>query len=431
MSDIKEQAIHAEEALIAHVLYNPKDYVILSDIVKPEYFLLTTHSWIWRAMSDLTERGMGIDVITVGDELDRDGHLAEFRKYGFTGRAALSTLKDIPVSGNGRDYAVTVQDYAAKRNLMNFAGQVANWASNGRKASDILADIEAKVGQFTLHSGKVNNHTVNTMTAGARAIDLMELAAGGERALETGLIDLDKYLYPQKTELITFAARPGKGKSSLLATITLNAARRGKRIKYFSLEMGHAQIAQRMISQLSDVSAFDIMRGRVCGADKEKVIDAANDLGRLPIVICDLPAISIGQIRNEARRSEIDVMVLDYVQLANADKKNENRNLDVGEVTRGLKALAIELDIPILIAAQLSRAAEVRAEKRPILSDLRESGSIEQDSDSVVFIYDKGDGSISPAVIDLLIEKHRNGPTGNVTVMFDQKTMKFYNSVML
>lgn len=431
MTDIKEQSIQAEEALLAHVLYNPKDYAVLSDIVRPENFLLTTHSWVWRAMADLTERGMGIDVITVGDELDRDGHLSEFRKYGFSGRAALSTLKDQPVSGNGREYAVTVQDYAAKRNLLQFSGQVATWANNGRKASDILADIEAKVGQFVLHSGKVDTHTVNTVEAGAMALRLMELAESGDRAMETGLIDLDKLLYPQKTELITFAARPGKGKSSLLATVTLNAARRGKRIKYFSLEMGRGQIAQRMISQLSGISAFDIMRGRVCGADREAVLQAADDLGRLPISICDLPAIRIGQIRNEARRSQFDVLVLDYVQLARSENRNDRRDLDIGEVTAGLKALAIELDIVILMAAQMSRNVEGRADKRPTLADLRESGSIENDSDSVVFIYDKSDFSVSPAVVDLLIEKHRNGPTGDATVMFDQKLMKFYNSVML
>ena len=428
---IQDLATRSEEALLAHVLYNPDEFKSLSDIIGSKDFYLTTHQWVWQAMETLRDKGMGIDVITVGDELARKAQLDEFQKYGMNGRAALSTLKDQPVTGRGLDYAITVQDYAIKRSLLGLASRVAGWASNGRTSAAIIADVEAEFAKFILHSGKVNTHTVNMEVAAARAIVLAELASSGERALETGLADLDKFLYPQKTELITVAGRPGQGKSSLLATIAINAAKRGKRIKYFSCEMGSAQIAQRMISQLSGVSAFDIMRGRLNIVEWEQTRAGADELSSLPITICDLPAISVGQIRTESRREPVDAIILDYVQLARADKKNERRDLDIGEITGGLKALAIELDVPIIIAAQMSRNVEGRAEKRPTLADLRESGNIENDSDSVVFIYQKEEPIPgAQSIINLIIEKHRSGPKGEVSVMFDPKLMKFYNSTV-
>jgi replicative DNA helicase len=238
------------------------------------------------------------------------------------------------------------------------------------------------------------------------------------------LVDLDKLIGIQKQELIVLAARPGMGKTALLCTILLNAADIGKHGLLFSIEMSGVSITQRFISQLSGISAFRIMNGNIHEEEQEKYQQAADMVSGLPITVCDLPAIRIGQIRSEARKHKADFIALDYVQLANADQKNDRRDLDIGEVTRGLKALAKELDIPILAAAQLNRAVEARGEKKPVLSDLRESGNIEQDADQVLFLYKKSE--IDP--MEIIIAKHRNGATGVVSVYFHPETMSFSNA---
>ena len=177
-----------------------------------------------------------------------------------------------------------------------------------------------------------------------------------------------------------------------------------------------------MLAQLSGISATKIMQGNMTTDEWEKYRQAQDDFSELRITICDLPAIRIGQIRTEARREPVDIIMVDYIQLANADKPKENRTLDVGEVTRGLKALARELDVPIFAAAQLSRAVDARGDKRPQLSDLRESGSIEQDSDSVLFIWND---SVKTSVWELTVSKHRNGPCGKMDVQFHPETTRF------
>jgi replicative DNA helicase len=281
--------------------------------------------------------------------------------------------------------------------------------------------VENEFSKMVLHSGKILTHTMGMDEAVAKAMDATDKASKGERALKTGLNDLDKIIAIQKQELIVVAARPGLGKTALLCTILLNAADNGKRGLLFSVEMSGVSITQRFISQLSGISAFRIMNGNIREDEQEKYQQAADGLSGLPIVICDLPAIRIGQIRSESRKHKADFIALDYIQLANADQKNDRRDLDIGEVTRGLKALAKELDIPILAAAQLNRAVEGRGEKKPVLSDLRESGNIEQDADQVIFIYQKSE--IDPR--ELIIAKHRNGPTGTVISYFNQETMRF------
>jgi len=268
--------------------------------------------------------------------------------------------------------------------------------------------------------------------AAVRGYDaIMQAMEGKETGLDTGLVDLDRILGVQKTELITIAGRPGEGKTSLLTTIALNAAKRRKKVLFFTAEMSSLLIIQRLLSQLSNISAYRLMRGKLKDDEGLLLGDAVETLSSLPMIICDLPAIRIGQIRSEARKQhDLDLIVLDYIQLVGADKRNDRRDLDIGEVTRGLKALALELDIPVIAAAQINRAVETRADRKPILSDLRESGSIEQDSDSVVFIYSQdpyaGAGVNRP--VELVVAKHRNGPIGICTVLLEKETMRFVSA---
>ena len=413
-----------EQALIASVLRKPTTFTALYDIVKPVDFGWDAYGYVWQAMADLQELGMNIDTVVIGDELERKGRLSDFCLPGpkqFTGRAALSLLREVRTTEAGVNYAENVQDYSAKRQLDRWLTQAHNWTHNGRRATEIISDLETSFGSLVLYGGKVNSHTVTPELGAIRALDAARAAAKGDRAFPTGLIELDKMVGIQRGDLVTLAARPGQGKSALLVTATLNAARLGKRIKFFSVEMSVVQVTQRFLSQISGVSAFRLMQGKLSEEEWSRVEAAAEEWSQMPVVICDLPAIRIGQVRTEARRGEVDAIILDYVQLAKADGRNDRRDLDIGEVTQGLKAIAKDLDIPVSQAAQMNRAQEARAEKKPVLSDLRESGAIENDSDIVIFIYQNSE--IDPH--ELIVAKHRNGPVGSVNTYFDRETMRF------
>ena len=434
MTDKPIYSPECEIALLACVLRQPELFPSLADIVVVSDLYWLPFAWAWRAFEELHDLDQRIDAVTLGDQLERMGKLEEFCLPGgmHYGRAGISGMREMASwKESAEAYAIQVQDYSAKRRLLNFAGQIAFWAQNGRRASDIIADTEQAFGKIILH-GKAATYTTGMDIAAVRAYDaIMQAMEGKETGLDTGLVDLDRILGVQKTELITIAGRPGEGKTSLLTTIALNAAKRRKKVLFFTAEMSSLLVTQRLLSQLSNISAYRLMRGKLQGDEGLLLSDAAETLSSLPMVICDLPAIRIGQIRNEARkRKDIDLVILDYIQLAGADNRNDRRDLDIGEVTRGLKALAKELDIPIIAAAQINRAVETRADKKPILSDLRESGSIEQDSDSVVFIYSQdpyaGAGVNRP--VELAVAKHRNGPIGVCTMLLERETMRFVNS---
>jgi len=416
---------NSEQAVIAAVLCIPGQFRRLTDIIKPDDFGWQCFGWAWEAMLSLDERGLTLDAVTLGDELDRAGKLTGFQlpeQKNFTGRGAISLLRDLDTLDSAESYAITVQDYSGKRQIDRWLTEAHNWAHNGRTSSAIITDLQSSFGKLILHSGKVTTHTVSAAIAGERAMELSKSASRGERAVLTGLPDLDRLLHPERGELITIAAQTGKGKSSLLATIALNSARTGKRVKMFTLEMSSARTAQRILSQISEIPATRIIQGRLSPEEWEALDAAKNRFSALPITICDLGAIKISELRTEARRTPADIIMVDYIQLANADKPKENRTLDVGEVTRGLKALTLELDIPIFAAAQLSRAVDSRGDKRPVLSDLRESGSIEQDSDSVVFIYND---PIKSTAWELIVAKHRNGACSKIDTYFHPETTHF------
>ena len=332
----------SEQAVIATVLRRPEQYRTLKDIIQPDHFYWRAFGWVWEAFGELQEHGTSIDIINLADELQRHGRLDEFRLPGirqFSGTPALSEIKDLHTLGSGESYAVNVQDYAAKRKLLNWLSTAAGYTHNGRRAADIVAELEHNLETLILHSTRTRSHVSASPAAAAMAYDAARLASKGNRDFPTGLLDLDKLLGILKTELITVAGRPGQGKSALLQSISLNAADAGRRVKFYSLEMSLVQVTQRFIAQLAEVNAFRLMQGRLTNEEWEKIEQARDKFAELPIIICDQPAISIGQIRTDARREDIDAIVVDYVQLARPDRHQERRDLDIGEVTMGLKAL--------------------------------------------------------------------------------------------
>jgi len=285
--------------------------------------------------------------------------------------------------------------------------------------------------QITIY-GAQDEFTVPIGEAVSEAYDWTADAAEGKiKGVTTGLIDVDRLLgslIPGNVYIV--AGRPGKGKTGFVLTVAHNAAKRKKRVGMFSLEMSRMQVAQRLICINSEIDLQRVITGKLLDHEWPVYMHGVEEVSSLPIVINDLSSININQIRQTAHKIKasggLDLLIVDYIQLAaGTQKKYERRDLEVSAVSQGLKYLARELDVPILAAAQLSRSVEQRAEKRPVLSDLRESGSLEQDAYAVMFLHVEDD---TPSLPHLLIEKHRNGPTGEVSLMFKREFTKFENA---
>jgi replicative DNA helicase len=432
-----------EEALIGSVLRGGIEaYTTAREIVQQKHFGSISYGHIWSAFEKLFEQGMGIDQVTVGDEIERMVKMGELDELSVskgwkTGRTLLSSLRENGDPINSTSYAENVQDQCIKRELSPFFDKCSYWAKNGRRARDIIKDIESEFGKIVLYSAQ-DEFTVPISVAVSEAYDETDLASkGGIVGVPTGFIDLDKILgslYKKNVYLI--AARPGQGKTAFLLTIALKAALMKKRVAIFSLEMSRTQVAQRLISQVSGVDLSRIIKGTLKDDEWPLYTGAVETVADLPIIINDLSSIDINSIRQTCRKLSanggLDLVILDYIQLTDSGQKNrERRELDVSEVSRGLKYLSREIDVPVLAASQLSRELEKRQDKRPVLSDLRESGSLEQDAYAVMFIYRPDQyekDSTKQGLAEIIIAKHRNGPVGSVELVFKLPTAKFENA---
>lgn len=440
--DLKPISQESEQALIGCVLRGGRGtYERVREIVTPEMFWWSSHQSIWQALERLYEAGHQIDTIVLGDEMERMKALGELeQEWGngtWSGRAYLGELRANGDPRHADTYAARVQDYHFKRFLLEFSGKMAGWSANGRAAKDIMQDVYNEFGKIELYNSQ-DEYTVGMDAVMSEVYDWTGAAAAGKVVgIPTGLVDLDKLikgLIPDNVYLV--AARPGQGKTGLLLTIARNVARRGKRVGIFSLEMSRLQVGQRLLAQESEIDLQSIIHGTLREDEWPRFTHGVEIMASLPIVINDLSSISISQIRNTARRMKrdgLDLLIVDYIQLAGTDNKKryENRNLEVTEISRGLKHLARELDVPILAAAQLNRAVEARANKKAILSDLRESGSLEQDSYAVMFLNAPDDETKAKTnLIQLELAKHRNGPPGEIELMLRRPLVKFENAFL-
>ncbi len=418
-----------EENLIGALLKHPEQIDSVGSILSPDDFYMTTLGWAFGAMLSLRQHGLNIDSVTLGDELERSGKMPDFGIGGLRGRIALTDLRTNFKGDNPESYASKVLSYSAKRKLVEEAGTLAYWSLNGREAADIQSDMIQRISDIKVPNAKADKHTQTF--AEALSVNYDEVNNGNVQFVPTGFYDLDlvlsKGLYAP--DFMIIAGRPGKGKTSLLLSIAMNAAKMGKRVVMFSLEMSNSQVVMRSVSMEKGIP-FGAMRSRtMTDQQKRDYNNFVETFETLPLHLNDLSAISVNTMRQTVNKikgihGKIDLIMVDYIQLAGIDGEYGNREAEVSSISRGLKMMAKEFDVPVLAAAQLSRALEKRSEKKPILSDLRESGSLEQDSDIVGFIHVE-DEIKNPFAVDLIIAKHRNGGVGSVPLTFRAASTKF------
>ena len=423
-----------ERALLGAIMRDGDNFEQVRDIVKPDSFSNHALRNAWQACENLHERGDGIDTITVGDELERMGAMNNFVIGDKVGRNLLGWLRGEGDPGNVVSYAEAVQDYSTKRTLDSFFTQCVVWSKNGRRANDIMRDVENELSKITVYSAN-DEFTVPIGVGVSEAYDWTDRAAKGEVVgVPTGFIDVEKVIGSMIAgNVYIVAGRPGDGKTAFLLSVARNVAKSGKRVGIFSLEMSRMQVAQRLIAMEGGLDLQNTIQGKMKEMDWPVYTHAVEQVEALPIVINDLSSINIYQIRQTARKIKasggLDLILVDYIQLAESGEKHrERRELDVSAVSRGLKYLARELNVPILAAAQLSRAVEQRAGNRPILSDLRESGSLEQDAYCVMFLYRSKEAG-KENVTEIIVAKHRNGKTGSVDLIWRDTLAKFENAV--
>ena len=429
------QSREAEEAVLGSILINPEAYYDVAEFLQANDFYIHRHRWIWEIFVHLHESRTPIDVLTVTEELDQRGQLAEIG-----GPAFLTTLiNNVPSSLHAEAYGRLVEQSAVRRNMLEAANKIARLAYEQDTNLDSVMD-EAEKAVFGVSERRLTRDLQPIQETLSDYYDrISDLATRPDeiQGVPTGFIDLDKLLSGlQPSDLIIVAGRPGMGKTGLALSIAKNAAQTHKKhVAIFSLEMSNEQLVQRLISQETGIDSQRLRTGKLDEPEWPLFTHAIEVLSDTRIFLDDTPAITPLQLRTKCRRLHLefrlDLIIVDYLQLMGGDRRIDNRVQEVSFISRNLKVLARELNVPVLAAAQLSRAVEQRSDKRPVLSDLRESGSLEQDADIVMFIYRPEVYVEDPTKenrAEILVAKHRNGPVGNVQLIFRKNLAKFENA---
>ena len=436
-SRVPPHNLHAEESLLGALLLSTEVVNQISELgISVDHFYKPAHQHIYSAIRGLMAGGHAVDVVTVSDELRRNGLLDDIG-----GAQALNELQNAtPAISNAHRYAKIVQDTAVLRKLISVAGEITELAyMEPDDVTKALDEAETKV--FEVAEDRVVDSTRPLADLLPIAMDqLQETFERGDTitGVATGFNDLDELLSGlQPSTLNIIGARPAMGKTALGLGIATNVAKTThKPVLVFSLEMGHAELTQRILSSEAEVESQKLRTGRLQEADWTKIGRAINRIDSVPLYLDDNPRVTVMEIRAKARRLKaraggLGLIMIDYLQLMSGGSNAENRQLEVSEISRGLKILARELEVPIIALSQLSRTLESRADKRPMLADLRESGSLEQDADVVMFLYrDEVYNRDSPdkASAELIIAKHRSGPTGVARLVFRGQYTKFGNA---
>lgn len=425
----------AEEAVLGSLLIDPEALFQVSAFLKPDDFYIQKNDWIYATILNLHERREPIDFVTVCDDLEREGRLEEI------GGAAYVTqlINAVPSAIHCEAYGRIVEQAAIRRRLINAASRIAQLAYQEDQDVDLTVD-RAEQALFSVSERRITRDLAPVQEVIRRYYDRIEYLYDHQDeplGVPTGFIDLDRLLGGlQRSDLILIAARPSVGKTSLGISVARHAADLGQHVAIFSLEMSSEQVVQRMVSAETGIDAQRLRLGDLQEREWPLFVQATGRLSDLPLYIDDTPSISVLQMRTKARRLHaehgIDLILVDYLQLMTAgDMRSEGRVQEVSYISRSLKGLARELDVPLVAISQLSRAVEQRSDKRPILADLRASGSLEQDADVVMFIYRDemyNPDTDRPNIAEVIIAKHRNGPTGTIQLFFRDRLAQFLDA---
>lgn len=430
---VPPQNIDAEMSLLGAVLIDEETLADISEHVTVKDFYDKRHATIYGAMMRLYEKHKPVDLLTLTDELKRKSELDEIG-----GSAYITELTNyVPTAANAETYAEMVAQKAVRRRLIRASAEISELGFNeDTTTQEILEKAEAEL--FSVSDQSLKQDLVSIESILTDSFDRMEELhrnKGQLRGVRTGYRDLDNMTAGlQRSDLIILAARPAMGKTTLVTNLAYNVATIAKQpVLFFSLEMSKEQLVDRMLADSSGVDAWNIRTGNLSDDDFSKLSEAMGEMAEAPIYIDDTPGVSVLEMRTKARRAAheqpLGLIIVDYLQLMQSSGRSDgNRVQEVSEISRGLKLIARELNVPVIALSQLSRSVESRSPQIPQLADLRESGSIEQDADIVMFIYREAyynPDTERENITDLIIAKHRNGPTGKVELYFHPERLRF------
>lgn len=429
------QNLEAEASLLGAVLIDKDAIVKIADTVTPEDFFDQRHKHIYEGLMRLYERRDPIDVLTLADQLKNTGVLEVIG-----GASYLTELTNfVPTAAHVEQYAEIVAQKALRRRLIGASQDMVELGYDESKSlKELIEEAESRL--FAVSQQHVKQSVVSLEAILSESFDrLDELHKDSQkiRGIPTGYKDMDNVLAGlQKSDLFILAARPSMGKTAFVLNLAHNVAIQSKEpVLIFSLEMSKEQLVDRLLAMESGVDAWALRTGNLTDADFEKLGHAMGVLSEAPIYIDDTPGITVSDMRTKARREahqhKLGLVIVDYLQLMSGGSKyggDGNRVQEISEISRGLKGMARELDVPLIALSQLSRSVESRSPQIPQLADLRESGSIEQDADVVAFIYREdyyNPDTDRHNITDILVKKHRNGPLGNIELYFDKDKQRF------
>jgi replicative DNA helicase len=444
-SRVLPHSLEAERAVLGAILLGPEAIHLVMESLEPADFYREPHRLIYEAMLELQELRGSLDLMLVTDRLREQGALKKAGGIEYLAKLAHS----VPVSANLPAHVRLVKAKAVMRSVIGAATQIVEKGLDGKQDwEQLLAEAESSL--LTLSERKSERSYASMeeiLTEGLGALEKIFDGSGQVAGVSTGFVDLDEIttgFHP--SDLVIIAGRPAMGKTAFGISICVNVAMRGEAVLIFSLEMSRVQLGLRILCAEAQMSSQELRQGKIRRAQWPVLIDAANRLSQLPIFIDDTPGLNARELRSKARRfareRSLKLLLVDYLQLMSDPGSRESRQVEISAISRGLKLVAKELNVPVVALSQLSRSVESRTDKRPVLSDLRESGAIEQDADLVAFLFreeyyellkGKHIDEIAPdirGVSEVIIGKQRNGPTGTVRLAFLEQFARFENLSM-
>ena len=433
---IPPHSVESEQSILGSIILDKDAIITVAETINPSDFYKEAHKIIYESMLRLNSNNEPIDLITLIEELRKEGHLDNIG--GISYLTSLSTI--VPTTSNVKYYANIVKEKSVMRQLIKASNEIINLGYDASTdVQEILDKAEKNIFDISQEKSGDDIQPINVVLQDT--FDMIEKLCTEKSdvtGITTGFADLNKKINGlQRTDLILLAARPAMGKTAFSLNLVQNAALKGDAsVAVFSLEMSKEQLVQRMLSAQSNVELSKIKTGNLGESDWPRIIDGMAVLSEANIFIDDTPGIKISEIRSKCRRLKIekglDLILIDYLQLMEGEGKNENRQQEIAKISRSLKILAKELDCPVVALSQLSRSPELRKDHRPILSDLRESGSIEQDADIVMFLYRDEyyhDDSEKKNIGEVIVAKNRHGETGSVELVWFGQVQKFADKI--